>query len=211
MTARELSDYVNQRLDEFSTPNITDLRMSSYLNKAYDVFLDNNLPKYQDDEWVRQAMVPLQRLLPIAGSAQIYQSAIADSRWMTGSMGVFTNPCGGKVERRVIRPFKDDTKNTVLSDSFAHPTNIYPRYELRNNGTSNIIDIFSDTVANSFEMEYIKIPTKIDLVTSPNATLELTEFYMKKVGDIAVFQIMGVNEDPRFNTQTAVMSAERLS
>lgn len=209
MTGQGLNDYVFEKLDEYTTPNITPLRMSDFLNKAYDTYFDVNFPKYEEDEWVRQAFVPLKRTLNPIPALVINQTLVDQFRWMTGLVGWFKNPCGNEIKPRNIRPVKDATIGTVLTDSFAQPDNVYPRYQITNNGSATILQILADTAPTKIDFYYLKKPNKIDLVGVPTAVLELEDFYMKKVGDLCVTQIMATFGDPRFATQGEVMSLEK--
>ncbi len=209
MTGQGLNDYVFEKLDEYSTPNITPLRMSDFMTKAYDTYFDVNFPKYEEDEWVRQAFAPLKRTINPPALLVINQTLVDQFRWMTGLVGWFKNPCGDEIKPRNIRPVKDATVGTVLTDSFAKPDNVYPRYQITNNGAATILQILADSAPDKIDFYYLKRPNKIDLVNAPNAILELEDFYMKKVGDLCVTQIMATFSDPRLAAQGEVMSLEK--
>jgi len=197
MTIAEMHTRIDEVLDKSNSPWFNATEKDNFLNEAQIEFVDTRYGQFEFNEKRKEELNVLVRKQNYTDVSIISLSDIEDFVYVI-SLGATVTICGVSYKRKVSPEQHDDEfENDV--DPFNKATNNNLKYLQYNNGTSNIIEVKSDSVPNELYLTYLKYPIKVSL--SGNINCELNEVAHKQIVDIAIRMMMEPSEDQNYQIQ----------
>lgn len=166
------------------------------LTSAQREYVNTRYREFEVDERAVQDLHTLVRTYTQGlGGTGIVLSNVTDFLYVASLKGTFNIAYGSttKAKERNIKKAQFDDVDDLSRDPFNKATNEYPLYVQDNTQ----IVIFSDSPSTSLTLRYVKVPTSIDAVNTPNGSPELPENTHRSIVEIAVRKAKAITENPQ--------------
>lgn len=202
MTWQQISDAIQRKLRQYSSPPILPAEMVDRLNEAYnDLLIEWYKLTLERDENAIQLLAPLKQgpITPTLSGTIFYIDTAQFTgglRWITAMRGLFAQSCNPVSEWRNIE-FLPDNDLSDLENPLRKPTNDYPKYrEWWDVGAGKKkITLECDSAPSDLKVFYLRQQVVITTVASgsPEISVEGHWDIVRRV----VFNQAGINIDPR--------------
>ena len=197
MDVIEMHDTCDELLDKADSPWFNPEQKDRYLNLAQAEFVENYYKRFELDERVRKALLPLVRKSIGSGTSEINLDSITKYMFTLSLKGEFAKKCGSGTIWQPISPLQLDDETENQKDPFNVNDDENPGYTEENNGVNNIVSIVSSNTLANYELRFLKRAINVlrDTVTpANNVDSEMHIFTHEEIVNIAVRKMMATTE-----------------
>jgi hypothetical protein len=205
MTIAEMHDIIDLLLDKEDTPWFNPTEKDKFINLALMEFAETRYSQFEFNEKRREELLPLVRTLSVTNQATIDLDAVPDFMFVLSVSGYWDDGCapnGSRLES--LKPVSLDKYAESQSDPFNRNDDSNPGYLQRNDGTNNLIEVLSSTSPATLELNYLKLPQQVDIVTSTDSDLPVATH--EEIVNITVRKMMMTISDDKYQVQINEMN-----
>jgi hypothetical protein len=196
MTITQMHTLIDQLCDKAGAPWFNATEKDRFINMAQIEFVQTRGDQLEFNERRREDLIKLIRTSTTAASATIDLSAITSFMRVAQVLGTFTDmDCTDGTITVPVRPVQLDDLGNTMRNPFTSGVNSDPFYIQYNNGTSNIIEVKSETTPISLLMYYLKMPVDVNSQSVPAVDSELPSYTHDELVKIAVRIALGTLRD----------------
>lgn len=197
------------QFDEFENPEISDAKLTDIFFKASTEVFEELMDKYQIDNSITEAVLPIVRREVVAGANTIILDTQLTDPYQRLISVKPTFVVSGTTHSFVAEPNIEEQSNNSFSDA----TTRYPAYDLYSNSSDQKVLLILPTtsIPTTIEVRYFSKPLTIDFSTPavdipyPNQTIDL--IIAKALQVTAAI----VREDSYFQTQSALLAQTKTA
>jgi hypothetical protein len=205
MTIAEMHDLCDLLLDKSGAPWYNPVEKDTFLNLAHMEFTETRYREFEFNEKRREELLSLVRTFSVTNQSTIDLGTVPDFLFVLNISGKWEDGCEPSGERlESISPVALDKLAGSQADPFNRNDDSNPGYIQRNNGTTNLIEILSENTPVSLELNYLKIPVKVDFNAGIDSELPVGTH--EEIVNIAVRKMMMVVEDGKYQIQLNEMN-----
>lgn len=193
----EMHDLSDELLDKADAPWFNSEQKDRYLNLAHAEFVEDYYKRFELDERVRKALLPLVRKTIGSNTSKINLDGIGDYMFTLSLKGEFKNKCGTGTVWEPISPLQLDDEAENQKDPFNVNDDENPGYTEENDGTNNVVLIVSENTPSNYVLKYLKRFTDVkrdDVNPSNNVNSVMPIFTHEEIVNIAVRKMMATTE-----------------
>ncbi len=187
-------------LDKADSPWFNPQEKDRYLNLAQIEFVETRYSQFEAVEKRREELLPLVRNFPVIGVNLINLNTVPDFLYVLSIQAYINDSClpsGVRIEP--VHPIQLDDFAASERDPFNKTADDNVGYTQYNDGTDNIVEVYSDTIPNSLNLYYLKRPIDVSITVPTDSELPVSTH--EEIVNIAVRKMMMTVQDPSYQVQ----------
>jgi len=205
MTALQMHELADLLIDKANAPWFNPEEKTRFINLAIFEFVKTRYRAFELNEKRRSDLLPLVSTASFTNTSKINLNNITPEYMFALNLwGSFNDAPCGPILRASIKPIQLDDYINIQSDPFNKPTDSSPIYIQRNDGTNDFIEIISETIPTTLELNYFRYPREIFVDPGNpfnNVNSDLPDYTHEEIVNLAVRKMLLTVESGQYQGQ----------